>query len=777
MSPQDILAVYQRFGFPLLYWERRGNDSREWKGPHGLDAIGWNDRSRRYPLDLFDGTRHNLGVFTGCTIAPGRHLADIDMDWADGIVLAKRLLPSTGFGLGRKGKRLSHALYTADAPFGVSTYYDVTDNGSDGNGVMLVELRMGDYTHQTMLVPSLHTPPDTFVELVQWESIGHYDLSRLRDSALDKAIGCLLLKRVSGGLHHDGRLALAGFLLKHDFAPERVTNLLEAICEAQAKALVSDMSGKDVADCRLVVESTWTRVSEQKKVKGGPAFAAFCGTLGPAIVERLAQWLGIEDTDTLILDPNDTRRSARIFVGANYTVNDTLALRRQAGVFYSYQPKLGAYDALADETVRAELYSFLEVAKARTKDGELTDFRPNRSKVSDVLDAFNALTNLDPSLKAPRWLANDPGLNPLDILSCPNVLLHIPTRTLLPPTPDFYTLNGIDCAYDADAPTPTQWLTFLNQLWGAADDEPGDPESIDTLQEIFGYLLCPDTHFQKLFSIIGPKRSGKSLIGRVLARLGGERNTCSPTLASFGDQFGKQGLIGKTLSIIGDARISGRSDSASVAETLLGISGEDPQTVQRKNLPDWNGKLSTRFLLLANEPPKIEDISGALAARFIMLVLTRSFYGKEDLTLFDKLAHELPGILNWALVGRDRLYQRRFFLQPESGKTLVEELENLSSPVGAMLNECTTRTAGAWVSHRRLFEVWTRWCVDNGRKHAGTKQTFGRDVRTARPWIKSTRQGSRGQQERGWEGLELVADWATRVPPEDEQPPLRDEEM
>src|SRR5439155_14745385 len=115
------------------------------------------------------------------------------------------------------------------------------------------------------------------------------------DSALDKAIGCLILKRVPGGLHHDGRLPLAGFLLRHGFAAERVTKLLEAICEAQVHAFVADMSGRDVTDCREVVESTQKRLAEGKKVKGGPAFADFCGALGNAIVKRLAKWIGVPE--------------------------------------------------------------------------------------------------------------------------------------------------------------------------------------------------------------------------------------------------------------------------------------------------------------------------------------------------------------------------------------------------------------------------------------------------------------------------------------------------
>ena len=52
--------------------------------------------------------------------------------------------------------------------------------------------------------------------------------------------------------------------------------------------------------------------------------------------------------------------------------------------------------------------------------------------------------------------------------------------------------------------------------------------------EVFGYVLTPDTKQQKIAMLVGPKRSGKGLIGRILRRLVGERNTCSPTLAASG---------------------------------------------------------------------------------------------------------------------------------------------------------------------------------------------------------------------------------------------------
>ena len=54
--------------------------------------------------------------------------------------------------------------------------------------------------------------------------------------------------------------------------------------------------------------------------------------------------------------------------------------------------------------------------------------------------------------------------------------------------------------------------------------------AIETLQ-IFGLCLTGDTSHQKAFLIVGPKRSGKGTIARVLNRLVGAANTVTPTLA------------------------------------------------------------------------------------------------------------------------------------------------------------------------------------------------------------------------------------------------------
>ena len=146
--------------------------------------------------------------------------------------------------------------------------------------------------------------------------------------------------------------------------------------------------------------------------------------------------------------------------------------------------------------------------------------------VTNVLDGLRAASHLDGSTAAPAWLDHVPDLPAQEIVACLNGLLHLPTGMRLQHTPEFFTYNALDFAFEPEAPEPQQWLKFLDQLW------PDDREAVDTLQEVFGYCLTGDTRQQKAFLIIGPKRSGKGTIARVLTRLIGSENAVAPTLGA-----------------------------------------------------------------------------------------------------------------------------------------------------------------------------------------------------------------------------------------------------
>jgi putative DNA primase/helicase len=293
------------------------------------------------------------------------------------------------------------------------------------------------------------------------------------------------------------------------------------------------------------------------------------------------------------------------------------------------------------------------------------------------------------------------------------------------------------------------WLSFLNQLW------PNDPESQGTLQEWMGYLLTPRTHLQKILMIVGPPRSGKGTIARVIRMLLGHRNICAPTLSGLTTHFGLANLIGKSLAIIADARIGGRTDTTAVTERLLSIGGEDTISVPRKFLPDWDDKLPNRFIILTNELPCIEDASGAFASRFNTLRPIRSFEGEEDPLLIEKFIPELPGILLWALEGWDCLNQCGRLTQPESAADLRQQFADLGSPIGTFLRGCCEIGSGFQVLQHRMFEVWKSWCDDNGRDWPGTVQVFGRNLRAAVPGLGTRQPRVGGRRRRYYEGIRL----------------------
>jgi putative DNA primase/helicase len=239
-------------------------------------------------------------------------------------------------------------------------------------------------------------------------------------------------------------------------------------------------------------------------------------------------------------------------------------------------------------------------------------------------------------------------------------------------------------------------------------------------------------------------------------RLVGPHNYAAPTLASLGERFGLAPLIGKSLAIISDARLSGRADQQVIVERLLSITGEDGQTIDRKYNPKpWTGKLSTRFVILTNELPKLGDASGALASRFIMLLMTQSFYGREDRGLTDKLLTELPGILNWAITGWETLKRVGHFEQPASAQQAMQQLEDLSSPTGAFVRERCEVGAAFESSTGDVFSAWVEWCTSQHRDHPGTVQSFGRDLAAAVPGLKTAQKGPRGAQARVYQGLRL----------------------
>jgi putative DNA primase/helicase len=451
----------------------------------------------------------------------------------------------------------------------------------------------------------------------------------------------------------------------------------------------------------------------------------------------------------LILSPETPFEGAQRFVKDHHTQDGLRLIQHQQETHYRWAGP--HYVEVPDEEIAAELYRFLEPVLQIDKFGNLVPYGTTKAKVTNLQHALAAVAQLPGRMRPPVWLDGREGPDPLEILVCKNGLLHLPTRNLLPPTPTFFALNTLEYDYAPNAPEPTGWKRFLKTLW------PDDQQSVDTLQEEFGLLLSHDTSHHKMLLTIGPPRSGKGTIARVLTVLLGKHNVAGPTLKSITDTFGLWPLIGKPLAIISDARISGKADVTVAVERLLAISGGDSLSINRKNKSYWTGYLPTRFLMLSNELPRFTDASGAIATRFIVLVLTISFLGREDRALTNTLLKELPGILNWSLDGYDRLRKRGYFIQPASGEEALRELELLTSPIKQFLQECCVVGPEHSVARALLFNHWLAWCKAQNRQFAGTSAMFGRDLAAAVPELRHYQpQAPDGKQVHCYRGVGLI---------------------
>jgi putative DNA primase/helicase len=465
--------------------------------------------------------------------------------------------------------------------------------------------------------------------------------------------------------------------------------------------------------------------------------------------------------------PNDPHRLAKLFLDAHRDNNNILKLRFWQDQLHEWSGS--RYAPLGDSDLRARLANHVKEEFDRVNLEELATWsaagqkgkppvaRPvTKSLVGNVAQALGGLCIVPGQLCQPAWLGEHEPFPANEVLATRSGLIHLPGYVEgrpdygLPKTPLFFNANAVDYDFHPEAPEPVQWLNFLAHLW------PDDPQSIDTLRQWFGYLLTPDTRQQKILMLVGPRRSGKGTIGRVLRALVGPDNTASPTLGGLAGNFGLWPLLGKSVAVVADARLNERGDQAAVTERLLSISGEDALAVDRKYLPPVTTKLGVRFVILTNELPRLNDSSGALAGRLIVLRLTESWYGKEDHNLTDRLLGELPGILRWSVEGWRRLRETGRLVQPESGKPLVRDVEDLASPVGAFLRERCVVGPEYSVPVAELYGGWRGWCEEHGRREPGTVQSFGRYLRSVVPTLDEQQLRRGGGRIRVYVGLTLT---------------------
>lgn len=273
-----------------------------------------------------------------------------------------------------------------------------------------------------------------------------------------------------------------------------------------------------------------------------------------------------------------------------------------------------------------------------------------------------------------------------------------------------YCMNRLPISYVPEAPAPTRWLQFLNELLYEED--------IPALQEYIGYCLLPVTKAQKMLLMVGKGGEGKSRIGLILRELFGNSMYTGSLQKVETNRFARADLEYKLLLVDDDMKTEALPQTNNI-KTLVTL--EDKIDIERKGQQSVQGTLYVRFACFGNGSlHALYDKSNGFYRRQLLLTTKEKPVGRvDDPFLIDKMRNEKEGILLWALEGLHRLIRNnyQFTISERTAANLKEAMEQGNNILGFLKSEGYFEIRqGAKCKSTDFYKVYKRWCLDNLEK-------------------------------------------------------------
>lgn len=313
--------------------------------------------------------------------------------------------------------------------------------------------------------------------------------------------------------------------------------------------------------------------------------------------------------------------------------------------------------------------------------------------------------------------------NNRDYINLKNGLLCLNSFTLQPHSPEFLSTIQIPINYDPNATAP-KFLKFMREI--TLEDE----ELIRVHQELLGYWLTVETKAEKAVYYYGRGANGKSVLSEVVRALVGEENVSNLSLSKFNEQFGLQGIIGKTLNISAENELSGKLLNT---ENIKSIISGDNLTIDIKYRNPIDYKPFCRLLFLVNNLPNTSDVTNGYFRKLLIIPFKRTFPpGKRNVNLKQELLEELPGILNWALEGLNRLKNNNYqFSYSKAIDGCLKTYLTEQNPVKEFFEEHIVFEEGVRTKQSEFHKKYLQWLNMQGIDDKGTKskQIFWRNFK------------------------------------------------
>ena len=340
-----------------------------------------------------------------------------------------------------------------------------------------------------------------------------------------------------------------------------------------------------------------------------------------------------------------------------------------------------------------------------------------------------------------------------------NGLYEIATGKLYPHDPRYFFTSCVNVQLPQPitnmSPSTPAFDSFLDYAMG------GNPQLIERVYQMFGYILANDIKGKVFFLIQGISGSGKSVLLSVLEAMYDRELVSTIVPGKLGERFTGSGLIGKVVNIAGD--IPDRPLPQEAAALIKALTGRDTVTVEEKYKALSHLDPMVRFVFATNFPFRLSSDDAALRERLVVIPFIREVPRDMQNPDLDKLLWaERAGVFLKAMAAYRRLKQDHYRfagqeIAVDQANIYVGRLAQADATVQEFLHTACILDHGSFTSTRVLYETYQQFCLEQGILGIDNPATFSRMLHSLcgeKAVLKKRRRGDCTVN--GYEGLRLI---------------------
>ena len=254
---------------------------------------------------------------------------------------------------------------------------------------------------------------------------------------------------------------------------------------------------------------------------------------------------------------------------------------------------------------------------------------------------------------------------------------------------------------------PVKWLQFIDEVFKGDDDA---NEKAMLIQEWFGYCLDRSLNLHKALVLYGDGGNGKSVILDVLAAM--VPNHTRLEWHELNEQRNLERLAGSWVNIATEISYKDNTGTTGFKKAVA----METLTANPKYKKPFDFKPYAKFAFATNGLPMVDDVSNGVFRRLMVISLNNSFVGRENWNLTKELLDEMPGIIQWAITGLNRLHKNRAFTSVPSNVAELQEYRRAVNSMQSFYDESVSMYEGQTISFSEFYRSYTSYCLETGNR-------------------------------------------------------------